>query len=263
MTEKPIPESSGDEQGEQRPLFSISRGHYGDVINYDIPTEAPAPFVTPEKPKKLEDMTADEMLEVAASDRLSPDIYGHFSDKRADFIREHSWTPYSEGEATRAIGGGLINYLLGARDKGGLAAVRDVLGDVDRDRAAAVTAVSDLRLVQDVESGEFNPAAARDNTYVRQALARAVLARNSLNLFEWPPHYDRRHKETRENRKTAAILLALTDRLASLDDETMKHLLLKTMVHQQERVAFWTDQMDKAGENERTRELVAAAKSRV
>lgn len=263
MTEKNIPVPSDDGEGVQPPLFGLSRGHYGDIIHYDIPTEAPPPFAIPEKPKALQDMTAEEMVQVALSDRLAPDIYGHFPDKRADFLRQHNWTPYSEGEATRAIGGGLVNYLLGAKNRGGLSAVRDVLGDVDRDRSQAVHAVSDLRLVQDTGTGDFNPAWARDNTLVRQTLARAVMARNSLNLYEWPPHYDKRNKETKENRKTAAILAALMDKLANMDDKAIAHLLQKTLIHQQERLAFWSGQVDKATTDDKTKDLVTAAKSRV
>jgi hypothetical protein len=252
-------EEQPDDQGQ---LFGVGKGAYGDTVRYDIPVESPPPFDVPEKPKKLEDMTAQEMITVALSDSLVPDIYGHFPDKRADFIREHNWTPYSEGEATCAIGGGLVNYLLGANTRGGMSAVRDVLNDVDRNRAAAVEAVNNLRLVQDTETGDFNPEYARNNTLVRETLARAVLARNSLNLFQWPKHYDRRVKETRENRKIAAMLLALKDKLASMDDESMAHLMQKTLIHQQERLAFWASQMDKASQDEKTSDLVANAKAR-
>jgi hypothetical protein len=254
-------DSSEEDKTSQDQLFGIGPGTYGDTIRFPLP-EAPSPYAIPEKPKGLEDMTAEEMIEVALSDRLSPDIYGHFAEKRADFTKVHSWVPYSEGEATRAIGGGLVNYLLGANDKGGLSAVRDVLNDVDKDRSSAVHAVSDLRLVQDPESGNFNPEWARENTLVRETLARAVLARNSLNLFQWPRHYDKRTKETKENRKTAALLVGLRDKLSKLDDKAMVHLLQKTLIHQQERLAFWSRQVDLASEDEKTIDLISAARSR-
>jgi hypothetical protein len=247
---------------EQPQLFGIGEGYHGQTIRYLDPENPPDPYLSPERPKKLEDMTAEEMIHVAAHDGIVPDIYGHFSDKRRDFIQKHDWTPYSEGEATRAIGGGLVNYLLGARTKGGMSAVRDVLGDVDRDRAKALEAVDNLRLVQDTETGRFNTEWARNNTHVRQTLAKAILARNSLNLFEWPPHYDRRSKETKENKKTAIMLMALADKLASLDDQTMGHLLLKTLLHEQARLRFWSDQMEAARNDDKTSDLVAAANSR-
>jgi hypothetical protein len=260
MHEGTPPENS---EPEQPPLFGIGEGYHGQTIRYLDPENVPEPYTSPERPKKLEDMTAEEMIWVAAHDGLVPDIYGHFDEKRAVFIRDHDWTPYSESEATRAIGGGLVNYLLGARTKGGMSAVRDVLNDVDRDRVRAFDAVDTLRLVQDTQSGEFNPGGARESTHVRQVLARAVFARNSLNLFEWPRHYDRKTKETKENAKTAAMLTALTDKLAGLDDETMKHLLVKTFRHEQARLKFWSGQMEAARENEKTRDLIAAASSRV
>jgi hypothetical protein len=261
MTETTESMPPEEPQEEAKPLFGFGPGNYGDTIRYDIPAEAQQ-LVPAEKPKPLEDMTADEMIQVALDDRLTPDIYGHFPEKRADFIRLHNWTPYSEGEATRAIGGGLVNYLLGAKNRGGMSAVRDVLADVDRDRSNAVHAVSDIRLVQDQVSGEFNPEWARDNTLVRQTLARAVFARNSLNLFQWPHHYDKRSKQTKENRKTAALLIALTDKLAGLDGDAVNHLLQKTLVHQQARLAFWSEQVDKVKDDQKTSDVVAAAKSR-
>lgn len=260
MTETP---SHDSQPPQQDPLFGIGEGYSGQTIRYLDPETVPKPFESPEKPKKLGDMTADEMISVATHDGLVPDIYGHFSDKRHDFIQKHDWTPYSEGEATRAIGGGLVNYLLGARTRGGVAAVRDVIGDVARDRVSAVQAIDDLRLVQDIETGQFNAEWARQNTYVRQALARAILARNSLNLFEWPKHYDRKTKETRENKKVAALLIAITDKLASIDDGTMEHLLAKTLVHEQARLRFWSEQVEAAQSSEKTRDLIAAAKSSV
>jgi hypothetical protein len=254
---------SDSHQPKQEPLFAVVHGSYGDTIRYLDPDQSNSPFIQPEKPKPIGDMTPEEMIRVAAQDGLTPDIYGHFSEKRHDFIRQHQWTPYSEGEATRAIGGGLINYLLGAKNKGGLSAVRDVLHDVDRDRVSAFNAVDTLRLVQDIETGQFKPEWARGNTHVRQTLARSIFARNSLNLFEWPPHYNRKKKETKENRKTTASLMSLTDKLAGLDDETMEHLLVKTLSHEQERLRFWSDQLKLAEHDERSNDLVAAAKSSV
>jgi len=248
---------------EQDPLFGMGPGYRGQTVRYLDPENVPSLYIAPDKPKKLEDMTADEMIWVAAHDGLVPDIYGHFDDKRGDFIREHDWTPYSDGEATRAIGGGLVNYLLGAKKRGGLSAVRDVLDDVDRDRARAFEAVDTLRLVQDTETGQFNPEWARGNTYVRQTLSRAIFARNSLNLFEWPHHYDRKTKETKENKKVAAALTGLTDKLAGLDDETMEHLLLKTLLHEQARLRFLSDQVEAARVDDKTSDLIAAARSRV
>lgn len=260
MTEKAS--SSGEPHFEQDPLFGMGPGAYHETVRYLDPDQPPALYAAAEKPKKLEDLTAEEMIRIATYDGLVPDLYGHFDDKRRDFIREHDWTPYSEGEATRAIGGGLVNYLLGARDRGGLSAVRDVLQDVDRDRAQAVEAIDTLRLVQDVETGEFNPEWAKTNTYVRQTLARAILARNSLNLFEWPRHYDRRKKETKENQKVAAILLTLTDKLAGLDNQSMEHLLIKTLRHEQFRLKFASDQLEAASNDPKTEDLIAATKSR-
>jgi hypothetical protein len=259
MREQDSPEAS---EPEQPPLFGIGEGYHGQTIRYLDPENTPDPYINPEKPKKLEDMTAEEMIWVAAHDGIVPDIYGHFDDRRGVFIRDHDWTPYSEGEATRAIGGGLVNYLLGAKTRGGLSAVRDVLDDVDRDRASAVVTVDTLRLVQNTETDEFNAEWARGNTHVRQALAKAIFARNSLNLFEWPRHYDRKTKETKENAKTAAMLTAITDKLTGLDDETMKHLLLKTLLHEQARLRFWSEQMETARTSDKTGDLVAAAKSR-
>jgi hypothetical protein len=152
--------------------------------------------------------------------------------------------------------------LLGAKTKGGMSAVRDVLHDVDRDRVRALDAVDTLRLVQNTESGEFNPESARENTHVRQVLARAVFARNSLNLFEWPRHYDRKTKETKGNAKTSAMMTAIADKLASVDDATMEHLLVKTLLHEQARLRFWSDQVEAARADDKTGDLVAAANSR-
>lgn len=259
MTEKLSPSQN---LSEQPPLFGIGPGTYGETIRYLDPNQAPELYVAPEKPKNLEDITADEMIWVAAHDGLVPDIYGFFDDKRRDFIRLHNWTPYSEGEATRAIGGGLVNYILGANTRGGMAAVRDVLDDVDKDRGQAVQVIETLRLAQIPESEEFNPEWAKANTYVRQALARAILARNSLNLFEWWRDYDRKTKEKIENKRKAAKLTALSDRLASLDDETMGHLLVKALKHEQARLKFASDQLEKAQTDPRTKDLIVAAKSR-
>jgi hypothetical protein len=260
MTEKTPHDSP---QPEQDPLFGMGPGYHGQTVRYLDPESVPNLYVTPEKPKKLEDMTAEEMIWIAAHDGLVPDIYGFFDEKRRDFIQKHDWTPYSEGEATRAIGGGLVNYLLGARTKGGMSAVRDVLNDVDRDRARAFEAVDTLRLVQDVETGQFNTQWARDNTHVRQTLARAIFARNSLNLFDWPHHYDRKKKETKENKKVAAALTALTDKLAGLDDATMEHLLVKTLTHEQARLRFLSEQLEAARADDKTSDLMAAASSSV
>jgi hypothetical protein len=260
MSETPNPTAISEPE-RQEPLFGVGPGAYGETLRYDL--LSPEPFVMPEKPPKLEDMTAEQMIAVALQDRLIPDIYGHFDDRRRDFIRDHHWTPYSWGEATRAIGGGLVNYLLGARTRGGMSAVRDVLDDVPKDRAQARSAVEDLRLVQDTQTGEFNPEWARGNAQVRQALAREVFARNSLNLFEWPLHYDKTKKQTKENRKTTVMLLALTDKLARLDDPSMQDLLEKTLRHQQARLDFWAKQTDKAETDPKAGDLVAAAKSRV
>jgi len=259
MHEGKPPENS---EPEQPRLFGIGEGRDGQTIRYLDPENVPAPYIAPEKPKKLEDMTAEEMIWVAAHDGIVQDIYGHFDEKRGVFIRDHDWTPYSEAEATRAIGGGLINYLLGAKTRGGMSAVRDVLNDVDRDRVRAFDAVDTLRLVQATESGEFNAAGARESTHVRQTLARAIFARNSLNLFEWPRHYDRKTKGIKENAKTAAMLTAITDKLAGLDDETMEHLLLKTLLHEQARLRFWSEQLEAARADDKTSDLIAAANSR-
>jgi hypothetical protein len=260
MTEKAP--TNGERDGQEL-LFGMGQGAYGDSVRYLDPGYSDAQFTSPEKPKPLLEMTSQEMILVAAQDRIIPDIYGHFDEKRGDFIKQHPWSPYSEGEATRAIGGGLVNYLLGAKNKSGLAAVRDVLADVDRDRARAFDAVDTLRLVQDTETGQFNPEWARGNTHVKQILARAIFARNSLNLFEWPRHYDRRKKETKANKKVDALLMSLTQELSVLDDETMEHLLTKTLIHEQERLRFWSDQLEKSGADNRTSDLIAAAKSSV
>jgi hypothetical protein len=58
------------------------------------------------------------------------------------------------------------------------------------------------------------------------------------------------------------MLLALKDRLAGLEDDRMEHLLQKSLIHQQARLSFWNEQLDKAAEDGKTSDLLAAAKSR-
>lgn len=260
MIEK-MPQPQDEQDGQDR-LFDVHEGAYGSSITYLDPENLQAPFEAPDKPKKLEDMTTVEMIRVAAQDFLVPDVYGHFSEKRGDFIRLYPWTPYSEGEATRAIGGGLINYALGANAKGGLSAVREVLTAVDKDRASALHAIETLTLVQDPEAGSFNPEWARQNTHVRHALAGAIFARNSLNLFEWPRHFTRKTKETRENPKISAKKLALQDELSRIDDETMTHLLRKTLAFERQRLKFWSDQTELTKQDPRSADIAAAALAR-
>ncbi len=257
--------SSSPQDAEGR-LFDYREGAYGARVTYgqDEADSDANGYQPPEKPKRLEEMTADEMIELALQDSLAPDIYGHFNEKRGDFLRLHrGWTPYGESEATAAIGGGLTNYLKGANARGGTTAVRDVLADVDRWRAQAVQAVDTLRLIQNVETGEFNAQSAKDSLSVRQTLARAILARNALNLFEWPKYYDKRVKELKENRKTAAMLLAVTDKLAGLDDAKLADLCMLTLRRQQSRLDFWARQVDKARSDTKLDDLLAGATARV
>jgi hypothetical protein len=58
------------------------------------------------------------------------------------------------------------------------------------------------------------------------------------------------------------MMTAIADKLASVDDATMEHLLVKTLLHEQARLRFWSDQVEAARADDKTGDLVAAANSR-
>jgi hypothetical protein len=245
-------------------LFTYVRGAYNESPR---PWNKPAPIANtvifaPPEVKKISDVTADEMISVALEDRVKPDVYGLYNQKRTEFSRKYHWTPFSDGEVTAALAT-LPKYLLGAKDKGGLSAVRNVLNTVDRYRSQSVIAIETLREAQNVETGEAIPRAVKENLAVRQVLAQAIFARNSLNLYEWPRHYDKRKKETKENKKITGALLAITNKLQFLDDDTLKSLAERTRIHHQARLSFWTEQVELAKTDRETEDLVSAGRSNV
>jgi hypothetical protein len=242
MTEKSPPNSD-----KKDPLFYMGPGYQGDTVRYPEDVEPSEPYqdTDPGPPKKLLEMTPQEMIEVALLDRVVPDIYGHIDPKRDEFTRAgHHWTPYSEMEVTSAIGTDrfsnppLVAYVLGAQRNGG-------------------------REIQDLRTGEFNPKGARFNPYVIQVLAKAIFARNSFNLFDWPNHYLERSKRIKPNPKVDTALQGISDKLPTLSDEELSFLCQRTLVHQQARLAFFADQMDKVKEHADTEDIATAARIHV
>lgn len=263
MNENEIISPPDESKPQEEQLFGYGPGSYSDTyrpLSHERIADSGNTTVTPPEVKKLLEMSPDEMIEVALMDRLVPDIYGQYNEKRGDFIKVYNWTPYSEGELTAAIGS-LPNYLLGANEKGGLSAVRNVVNNIYRYRGQSVVAIETLREAQALDTEEFQPSAARTNLNVRQELARSILARNSLNLFEWPRQFDKKTKETKENQKTRGALMTLTERLATLEYEKLTTLLQKAIVHHRARLSFWTEQSEQTEANEKTGDLFRTARS--
>jgi hypothetical protein len=267
MTEKSPPNSD-----KKDPLFYMGPGYQGDTVRYPEDVEPSEPYqdTDPGPPKKLLEMTPQEMIEVALLDRVVPDIYGHIDPKRDEFTRAgHHWTPYSEMEVTSAIGTDrfsnppLVAYVLGAQRNGGREAVKKVLNSVDSARAQSIMDIELLREIQDLRTGEFNPKGARFNPYVIQVLAKAIFARNSFNLFDWPNHYLERSKRIKPNPKVDTALQGISDKLPTLSDEELSFLCQRTLVHQQARLAFFADQMDKVKEHADTEDIATAARIHV
>ncbi|HVO86649.1 MAG TPA: hypothetical protein VMT23_02870 [Candidatus Binatia bacterium] len=260
-----------EQEDSQEPLFGERQGAYGTSYTYGAQTidQLPIAYETPEKPKPLAEMTADEMIEVALQDRLAQDPYGFFDPRRNAFISKYHWTPYRESEVSIAVGQdrfanpGLVTYLLGARDKGGMNAVRRVVNNVDKARSDITHEVELLREAQDVHSGQFNPDLIKAKPLTRQAMARAIYARSCLDRFEWPNHHLRKIKSPKVNSKVDAKLQAITGRLAGLPDEELVLLAERALGHQQARGKFLAEQYEQAREHYDTTELVAAARSNV
>jgi len=265
-----LPQTEPATPEEQR-LFEFRRAHYGNVVIpwSQRPEAVEAASVSPPEVKKLLETPASEMIDVALMDRLVPDIYGLFDERRGVFISKYPWTPYSEAELTAAIGEdhyqnpGLISYILAAKERGGLSAVRKVMKMVDGIQASSVSLLDIMREAKDIHSGEFIPRAVRGNEAVQQVLAREVLARNSLNLFEWPHHYLERTKRIRPNPKIEAKLLAITEGVGSLDDEQILTLCQKTFGHLLARAEFWATQNQVAKTHADTQDIISAAESHV
>lgn len=267
MSKETLPPSD-----DQDPLFYMGPGYRDDTVRYPDEVEQGEPYrdIDPGPPKKLLEMTPQEMLEVALQDRPTPDIYGHIDPRRDEFTRAgHHWTPYRESEVTASIGTDqfgnppLVAYIRGAQKNGGRAAVKDVLDDIDGARAQSVLDIELLREIQDIKSGEFNAQGARYNPYVLQVLANAIFARNEFNVFEWPRRYLSRAKRVKPNPKVEAKLQGIADLLPSLPDEQLRHLCQRTLLHQQQRLAFFSDQMDKVKTHSDTDDLVASARIHV
>lgn len=265
MPETIVPKPGDDQDS----LFRVHEGAYGIVVDYGGSETADVAqpkdsLATIEHAPKLEDLFAKEMIEIALLDRLPPDIYGLFDRRRSQFIKEHTWTPSRLAEVTAALAP-LSIFIVQVNAKRGLEAVGEILKAVDYYRVQATIAIETLREVElpyGEEGALPDPTAIRNNVNVRQELARYILDRNSLNLFCWPRKKNAKVKELRDNRKTGITLLNLTDKLIHETDENLITLWQKDLGSQRGRGGYWSRQAEAVETNEKSRDLVAAARAR-
>lgn len=265
MSETTTPKSGDDQDS----LFRVHEGTYGSIVDYGgrESTDVAQPqdnLATTEQAPKLEDLSAKEMIEIALLDRLPVDIYGRFDKRRGQFIKEHTWTPSYLSEVTAALAP-LPIFIVRVNAKRGIGAVGEILSSVDRYRVQATQAIETLREVElpyGEEGALPDPTAIRNSVNVRQELARYILDRNSLNLFYWPRKKNAKVKELRENKKTDITLQALTDKLEHETDENLITLWQKNLGSQRGRGGYWSRQAEAVKTNEKSRDLVAAARAR-
>jgi hypothetical protein len=188
---------------------------------------------------------------------------------RDRFITTFRWVPYTEGEASTALMRlkNRVNVNSKTRRGNPKEAVEDALKNVDRYRANATiilnTLQEALKTPEPRETDDPSVDLIKSNYAVRIVLSEFMLAKESLDNFDWHP----RKTGKKPNKKTDQRLQFLNGLIDKASDEDLTRLWHQTYKTNQMRLKFWQSEVEEnAGENSESQSdddrLIGADKAR-